>query len=756
MSFEAGFNEWYACMDNKDPVGAANANFNVPKPKKDVQPARPLPPSLKRPNISRGAMSFGATESVKQRKMLASEPGNKVPLDQGKNEVITMQHRLRSRLPFWRTATQSILVLAWISSGFDLRWRPETGPPNSANFPNHPSVYEHTTWVSGAVAELLAASSIQIASKMPWIVSPLGLAPKKGADGFRLILDLRFLNQHIVIPQFKYEDLSSIPTFLQPNDYMITLDLSKGYCHVDMHADFWTYLGFEWQGVFYVYTSLPFGLAPACWAFSKITRELISRWRRLGHRCSGFIDDSIHAGQVKEGLEHFVKNTVIADLTAAGFIINTKKSPLVAVQIKKYLGMLIDSIKGCMWVPIERLEIVRSLIHEATSRAVQCPRKLLEVITGNLISMHWAFGRIARLMTMHIYADLNSNPEAKYVKLSCDSLDDLNFWVYGFDRFNGSRPIWRPAGHDITIFTDAAGKSLHAFGGWAGWTADAAIFSEDVAKTSTKIRIAQGIWNEAEGSESSTKMELKAILHVVQSLNSDKSLAGKRVLIKSDNQGVFFIINKAGSRKPSIHTICKELLWYCIHSRIEVYASWIPRDLNTFADFYSKLNDSADWKLNPVIFNWLQSQWGMFDIDLFASYVNSQLPRYYSFFWTPTAHGVNAFNFSWGRSSFSQCWSYPPFNLIAKVIKHGEASLARMCLICPLTPSAIWWHTLTRDGETFRSFVRACFVLQKIPNMLLSGKSGYKKGQSPRWKLMALLLDFAPHMGMGIAIPDMD
>jgi hypothetical protein len=143
---------------------------------------------------------------------------------------------------------------------------------------------------------LLAGSLIQVEHK-PFMVSPLGVVFKHSNGKPRLIFDARVLNSFIIVPSFKYKDLGFIPQILKPGDYFVTTDYSRGYHHVDLHEDFWKYFGVEWEGKFYVFCSLPFGLASACWAFTKITRELTNKWRSMGRRCSGYLDDSIHADQ---------------------------------------------------------------------------------------------------------------------------------------------------------------------------------------------------------------------------------------------------------------------------------------------------------------------------------------------------------------------------------------------------------------------------------------------------------------------------
>ena len=134
----------------------------------------------------------------------------------------------------------------------------------------------------------------------------MGVAERASSGKLRLIFDARYINEHVVIPEFKYEDLSTIHQYIQQNDFLITTDYSKGYHHIDMHPDSWRFMGIEWKGKFYVFTSLPFGLAPACWAFTKLTRELRNRWRQMGRRCGSYLDDSIHGDQCPITLEQFV------------------------------------------------------------------------------------------------------------------------------------------------------------------------------------------------------------------------------------------------------------------------------------------------------------------------------------------------------------------------------------------------------------------------------------------------------------------
>ena len=704
--------------------------FKVVKPSIVGQPSAPT--SSNAINIQPGSFSASAKAELaaKRQTRTAREPDANL----GEDPVPIMRNRLRNCLDFWKTFCKSTLVLSWIAHGFDLRWRPEVGTPQSAYFPNHQTTFQNSVFVSSSIAKLVQAGVMVQVIAIPWLVLPLGVVFKKSNGKPRLFFDGRYLNDHIIIPSFKYEDLGACSRLIQPGDYMVTTDYTSGYHHVDIRQEFWTYLGVEWQGSYYVYTSLPFGLASACWAFTKITNELLHKWRRSGHRCSGYLDDAIHLNQNPLQLERFIHTTLIPETKSSGFLMNMIKSNLVPQTKSAYLGVFVDSIRGCYEIPPTKRAIILSLINQALAASHKCPIRLLEILTGNLASMHWAFGPLSRLMTMSVYADIKrASSRWGHVALSDTSIQDLNFWLCGFDAYNGFKPLWEPTGFHTTIFTDAAGLNLKNYGGWAGWTDSG----------HGRRLIAKGTWAGDIILDHSTTQELFAVHNTILSFNRNHELSGKRILIKTDNQAVFFIINKAGSRDSHVHELCKSLIWYCIHHRITIAAHWIPRDENTFADYYSKLTDSGDWKLDTRVFNVLSQLWGPFDIDLFASYENHQTSQYYSRYFTPTCTGVDAFSHNWGQEFFGTCWCNPPFGLVGQALSTAQHFKARMCLLCPFTPSAAWWPLLSPDGLVFNTFVLASRVLYRRPNLFLPGHMAHSyTNRVPRWHSLALLIDF--------------
>jgi hypothetical protein len=169
-----------------------------------------------------------------------------------------MRGRLKKQFWFWASFVRNPLVLRWILVGFPLLWILHQPHPFFGK--NHGSAYEHSIFVTDAVAELVRTGTAIRVSTQPHCVLPLGVVVRAGSSKKRLILDARYLNEHVVTPKFKYEALSGLQHVLQQNDYAFTIDFKSGYHHVDMDPDYWTFLGFEWGGNGTCLHSCPSGL----------------------------------------------------------------------------------------------------------------------------------------------------------------------------------------------------------------------------------------------------------------------------------------------------------------------------------------------------------------------------------------------------------------------------------------------------------------------------------------------------------------
>ena len=106
-------------------------------------------------------------------------------------------------------------------------------------------------------------------------------------------------------------------------------------------------------------------------------------------------------------------------------------------------------------------------------------------------------------------------------------------------------------------------------------------------------------------------------------------------------------------------------------NHIHIKPEWVPRDENQLADFYSRIVDYDDYRLNPLVFAWLDGIWGPHTIDRFASPDNAQTQHFNSRFWSPGSEAIDAFTCSWADKNN---WWFPPVYLVPRVLKHARNS----------------------------------------------------------------------------------
>jgi len=121
--------------------------------------------------------------------------------------------------------------------------------------------------------------------------------------------------------------LSAGVKLFEKDYYFGTFDLKDGYFHIPIAKEHYRYLGFSWtfkDGTtkYYYYKVLPFGLASACYAFTKVMRPLVKRWRNLGIRCAIYLDDGIFGESYFKNCSNISEN-IQKDLNSAGLTINS-------------------------------------------------------------------------------------------------------------------------------------------------------------------------------------------------------------------------------------------------------------------------------------------------------------------------------------------------------------------------------------------------------------------------------------------------
>jgi hypothetical protein len=89
--------------------------------------------------------------------------------------------------------------------------------------------------------------------------NPTFLVPKKDG-GARKILDCSVLNDYMADKSFQMEDVQVVRQLAQVDDWATTLDIASAYSHVAVDEGLQPFLSFLFDGQWYCYVGMPFGL----------------------------------------------------------------------------------------------------------------------------------------------------------------------------------------------------------------------------------------------------------------------------------------------------------------------------------------------------------------------------------------------------------------------------------------------------------------------------------------------------------------
>ena len=137
---------------------------------------------------------------------------NKTP----KTFLLKVHFGLWSKLEHWKEIGTSNFILDVIENGYK---RPFRTIPNRAEFRNNKSAKDNAQLVNDSIKELLESKRIVEVPFKPHVVNPLSVSLNKGKR--RLILDLRYVNDHLEKYKFKFEDWKTFQNYISSDNYLI-------------------------------------------------------------------------------------------------------------------------------------------------------------------------------------------------------------------------------------------------------------------------------------------------------------------------------------------------------------------------------------------------------------------------------------------------------------------------------------------------------------------------------------------------------
>ena len=287
-----------------------------------------------------------ASDSESESEFDAEVPAEYVaPLDGSEQPALPMlPGRLRGCLPHWRSFTRSKFVLSVLESGYKIEWK--RGPPPPCSFPNKPGCFgSNYEFTCEAIRKLRAQGAIRPCSR-DQLRCVLAMDVHVNAEGKqRLIVDARPVNAYERRRRFKCETMGREGRdVFEGCSFGGSSDISHAYHHVEMAVESRCFLGIEWNGEFFVWQVLPFGLSSAPWVWVMVSREPVRVFRQWRIRVLHYMDDFPYgARSASEAVAN--ARRMIAFLRECGFVIEPERKCLgyeVALSDFPALGFVVD------------------------------------------------------------------------------------------------------------------------------------------------------------------------------------------------------------------------------------------------------------------------------------------------------------------------------------------------------------------------------------------------------------------------------
>ena len=322
-------------------------------------------------------------------------------------------------------------------------------------------------------------------------------------------MDLRRINQSCEELNFQYEDINTVIDYVQPHDQLITLDIKNGYHHIPVALEHQQYLGISFQGRYFVWQVLPFGLSSSPYFFCKTVCPIIQYLRLKNIRLSSYVDDFILLAQ-KQCMQS--QRSILDTLRNLGWVINVEKSSLNPGSTKTFIGYKITTgDKPILRIPNERIHRLRKDIKRALAQQ-HVSARILARIAGQCVSMAKAV-LPAKLLLRSTYRLLASKK-------------------------NGAPIHTGPV--DFQMETDAS---------MTGWGA--------MVKNTNQA--AAGFWNHRLSQMPSNYREMMAVLLGLKSLTFP---TGKRIQVLTDNITTSAYINHLGGPSQDLSQLASAIAPY--------------------------------------------------------------------------------------------------------------------------------------------------------------------------------------------------
>ncbi|GBM07282.1 Retrovirus-related Pol polyprotein from transposon 297 [Araneus ventricosus] len=188
----------------------------------------------------------------------------------------------------------------------------------------------------------------------------------KKADGsYRLVADLRKINEKTIPDNFPLPNLTEMVDMLSGAKYFTSMDLTSGFHQMKMHPSYAHLTGISTEFGLFEFKRMPFGLKNASSSFQRLMSIVLAGLSELQVSC--YIDDVVVASKtVQEHLERL--EIVFQRFTAANLKLKPSKCSFMQKQIT-YLGHTVK--EGVVFPDTKNLNSIKKALPPQTKKQVR-------------------------------------------------------------------------------------------------------------------------------------------------------------------------------------------------------------------------------------------------------------------------------------------------------------------------------------------------------------------------------------------------
>jgi hypothetical protein len=474
------------------------------------------------------------------------------------------------------------------------------GPDSLIISKNQESVYLAPEIIDVKLRDDLAVGRIVPASQTSlFISSPLGLVPKHDG-GFRRIHNLshpgkKSVNANICddyssLEYSTIEDVLQLVRIAGQHCSILKRDIKDAFRNIPIAPHIQWLLGFEWKGIFYKETCLPFGLSTAPFIFNLFAEafhwilQSWLQWNLLQHYLDDFI--TVIPASARHKIPD-IETNYISITNMLGIPRNDTKNQLGTVIT--VLGLEVDTDHFTLRVPEEKMR--RAFL--AASRSLQqdsITRKEMEALAGFLGFCAPAV-QLGRLHMRTIWTFVASYPQHKspFIKkrLTADVREDLVWWKDLLPAWNGVHFFNDSVRDTISLFTDSSGFGIGGFHVANPVDPNLIDYASIRVENSFFEHLPPSDPHLSEGHFDINIHEMEAILFAFQQWGH--LWVKKKVFVYTDNASC-----QAGLRRQTLRGAAfwplRQTLLHSAQLDIFIEPIWIPGHTNVLADALSRFN----------------------------------------------------------------------------------------------------------------------------------------------------------------------